>query len=97
MILPAYVIQEPCKFLEIMPKNITTELLKLCHMRHSSQSPKNQKADKVQVQEISIWNKDCTDCQNPDDVCYDLEESLSAFCLCPETSPETEIKDGGKN
>lgn len=61
-------------------------------MGDSDQSFQDQEACEDQAQDSS--RKDCSGCWTPDDVCYDSAGSLSAFCLCPETLPETEIKGG---
>lgn len=68
-------------------------------MGGSGQSSKDQKANrnlsgKDQAWEVST-GEDCISCWISNDVCYDLAESLSAFCSYPETLPEIGIKGSG--
>lgn len=65
-------------------------------MGDSGQSSEDKKADrnsvsKVQAGEVSR-GKDCIGCWTLHNVYYGLAKSLSAFCSCPVTLPETKIK-----
>lgn len=50
---------------------------------------------KDQAVDVSAENKNCIGCWTPADVCYSSAESLSAFCSCPGTLPDIELKGGG--
>ncbi|XP_063103001.1 uncharacterized protein LOC134475684 [Cavia porcellus] len=94
-----YLVGRIWKGSDMSPVCIELEQLRVFCRGDSGQSSGDQKADRKPDGKDQAWEvsagKDCIGRWTPHDVCYGLAESLSAFCSCPETLPETETKGNG--